>query len=197
MLPEKIIFVGVAVNLFCSLWYIRGVFRTGTKPNLISWFIWMLAPLIGFFLQLKADAGLSSLGVFWAGFGPFLVVIFCLFKKNVFWKIQFFDIVCGIFSIVALALYVITNDLGVSIIFAIFSDFLAYIPTFIKSWKYPETETSSTYIGGVINNTLALLIIKNWTFTIYLFPLYLVLANLIEISFLYRRRIFRKRLTKF
>lgn len=192
MLPEKIIFVGVLINLFCTIWYIRGIFRSGTKPNLVSWFIWMLAPLIGFFLQLKAGAGLSSLGVFWAGFGPFLVIIFCLIKKSAFWKIQTFDLICGLFSVMALVLYIITNNLGVSIIFAISSDFLAYIPTYIKSWKYPETETGSTYIGGVINNTLALSIIKNWTFPIYSFPLYLVLANLTEISFLYHKKIFRK-----
>jgi len=194
MLPEKIIFVGVAINLFCSIWYIKNIIYGGTKPNLVSWFIWMLAPFVGVFLLLKAGAGLSSLGVFWAGFGPFLVIIFCLFKKNAFWKIQLFDIVCGLFSVMALVLYVITHNLAVSIIFAILSDFLAYIPTYIKSWKYPETETGSTYIGGVINNTLALLIIKNWVFAIYSFPLYLVLANLIEISFLYRKKIFRKRL---
>ena len=187
MLPEKIIFIGVAINLFCSLWYIKNIVYGGTKPNLVSWFFWMLAPMVGFFLQLKAGAGFSSLGVFMSGFGPLLIIIFSLFRKNAFWKITFFDSVCGLFSFLAILLYIFTRNLGISIIFAILSDFLAYIPTFIKSWKHPETETSSTYIGGVINNTLALLIIKNWIFSIYSFSLYLVAANLIEICFIYRK----------
>ena len=192
MLPEKIIFIGVLVSFFCSIWYIKNIIYGNTKPNLVSWFIWMLAPFVGFFLQLKAGAGFSSLGVFMAGFGPFLVIVFSLFKKNAFWKIQIFDVICGLISIIALILYVITNNLAISIIFAILSDFLAYIPTFIKSYKYPETENSSIYLGGIFNNILALLIIKNWTFTIYSFPIYLVLANLIEIYFIYRKKIFRK-----
>ncbi|MEK7539449.1 MAG: hypothetical protein AAB595_02325 [Patescibacteria group bacterium] len=191
MLPQNIIFVGVFLNLFCSIWYIKNIFYGQTKPNLVSWFMWMLAPFIGFFLQLKAGAGFSSLGAFMAGFGPFLVIIFSLFNKKAFWKIQFFDLVCGFFSIIAVIFYLITNNLGVSIIFAILSDLLAYIPTFIKSWKFPETETSSIYIGGVINNILSLLIIKNWIFTIYSFSAYLVLANLIEIYFLYRQKFFK------
>jgi len=76
--------------------------------------------------------------------------------------------------------------------FAVLSDSLGYVPTFIKTWKYPGTENSSTYIGGIINNGLSLLILKNWTLAIYLFPLYLVIANLVEIYFIYRKRIFRK-----
>jgi len=191
MLPENIIFIGVAINLFCSLWYIRNIFRGGTKPNLVSWFIWALAPMVGTFLALRAGAGFSSLGIFMAGFGPLLVIIFSLFKKNAFWKMQFFDLICGFFSILALFIYIITNNLNIAILFVILSDFLAYIPTFIKSWQHPETETSSVYWGGVINNILALLIIRNWIFAIYFFPVYLVLANLIELSFIYRKKIFK------
>ena len=76
MLPEKIIFIGVLINLITSLWYVRNIFYGNTRPNLVSYFIWMLAPFVGFFLQLKAGAGFSSLGVFMAGFGPLLVIIF-------------------------------------------------------------------------------------------------------------------------
>lgn len=188
MLPEQIIYIGVLINLICTIWYIKGVFSGGTKPNLVSWFIWMLAPFIGFFLSLKAGAGLSSLGILLAGFGPFLVLIFSLFKKNAFWKISFFDLICGLFSILALVLYITTKNLEISIIFAIASDGLAYIPTYIKSWKNPGTETSSTYWGGIINNTLSLLIIKNWSFAIFSFPLYLVLANVLEVIFLNRKK---------
>lgn len=192
MLPENIIYIGVAITLITTFLYVKNIFYGNTKPNLVSWFIWMFAPFVGFFLQLKAGAGLSSLAVLMSGFCPFLVVVFSLFKKNAFWKIQSFDLLCGFFSLIAIILYLSTNNLGISIFFAILSDLLAYIPTFIKSWKYPETETGSVYISGIINSVLALLTIKNWIFTIYSFPIYLVLANLLEVYFIYRKRIFRK-----
>ncbi len=188
MLPEKIIYIGVLINLIGIFYYIRTIFSSGTKPNLVSWFIWMLAPFVGAFLQIKAGAGLSFLGVFMAGFGPLLVIIFSLFKKNAFWKINTFDIVCGIFSLFALILYVLTNNLVISILFAILSDGLAAVPTIIKAWKFPETESSSTYLGGIFNNILALLIIKNWVFSIYSFSFYFIIVNLIIIFAIYRKK---------
>jgi hypothetical protein len=192
MLPEKIIFVGVAINLITSIWYVKNILYGSTRPNLISWFLWMLAPFIGVFFELKAGAGLSVLPVFMAGFGPFLVLIFSIWNKNTYWKIGRLDIICGIFSLLALILYIFTHNLGISILFAIISDGLASIPTLIKSWNFPETETGSIYLGSIFSNTLGLFIIKNWIFSIYSFGIYLIIINL-AISFcIYRKIFFRK-----
>ncbi|MCX6752326.1 MAG: hypothetical protein NTZ87_02385 [Candidatus Nomurabacteria bacterium] len=193
MLPEQIIYIGILINVVLSLWYIKSIIWGNTKPNLVSWSIWMLAPFAGFFLQIKAGAGISASGVFLAGFFPLLTVIVCLFRKNSYWKINSFDVLCGCLSIFTLVVYILTNNVGFSIIFAILSDALAFIPTFVKSWKFPETENSSTYIGGLTNNFLSLMILKNWTFSIYSFPLYLVLANIVEVSFVYRKKFLKSK----
>jgi len=194
MLPEKIIFIGVGINLLCSLWYIRSIFKERTKPNLISWFIWMLAPMIGTFLALKAGAGLVAFGIFMAGFGPLLVIIFSIFKKNSFWKIKIFDIICGIFSILALLLYFKTKNISLAILSVIIADLLAYLPTYLKTWQKPESENASAYLGGIINNILALLIITEWSFSIYGFSIYLISANLLQIIFINRKKLHFKKL---
>ncbi len=192
MLPENIIFVGVILSLIASFFYIRNIFYGSTKPNLVSWFIWMLAPFIGVFFQLKAGASLSVLPTFMAGFGPLLVIIFSLWNKNAYWKIEKLDIICGIFSFLALILYIFTHNLGVSVLFAIISDGLAAIPTLAKSWKFPETETAAPYLTGIFNNILGLFIIKNWIFSIYSFSVYFIIIN-IAISFcIYHKRIFKQ-----
>ena len=192
MLPEKIIFIGFIVSLITPLLYIKNILYGTTRPNLVSWFFWMLAPFVGVFFELKAGAGLAALPVFMAGFGSLLIIIFSLWKKNAYWKITKFDIACGIFSFFALVLYAFTHNLGISILFAIISDGLACIPTMIKSWKFPETETTAPYFGGIFNNILALLIIKNWIFPIYSFSVYLVLINIIMVLCVYHKKIFRK-----
>jgi len=192
MLPEEIIIIGVTINLVCSLWYVKSIVFGNTKPNLVSWFIWMLAPFVGTFLVLKAGAGFSATGIFIAGFIPLLVIIVSLFKKNTFWKIQTFDLICGFFSLMALVLYLFTYNLGISILFAIISDGLAAIPTIIKSWKFPETESSSAYLGGVVNNILSLLIIKNWIFSIYSFNIYFIVINAIIVFAILHKRISKK-----
>lgn len=189
MLPENIIYLGVAINLIGQIYYLISISKGKTRPNIVSWFIWMLAPFIGVFFQLKAGAGLSVLPVFMAGFGPFLVIVFSLVKKNAFWKINTFDIVCGIFSLLALILYVITRNLDISIFFAITSDGLAAIPTIVKSWKFPETENSLIYLGGLFSNILGLFIIKTWIFSIYSFGIYFILINSIIVFAIWRKRI--------
>ena len=189
MLPEKIIYIGVLANLIGTIWYLKDIFRGKTKPNLVSWVIWMIAPFVGVFLQLKAGAGLSTWGIFMSGFGPVLVVVTALIKKNAYWKITAFDLFCGALAMISLIIYILTNNLGISIFFAILSDFLAAIPTIKKSWKFPETETGLTFVGGIINNVLALLIIKNWIFPIYAFSAYIVTINIFIAFLIYRKRI--------
>lgn len=191
MFPEKIIFIGILINLFLSVWYVKTIIYGNTRPNLVSWFVWMLAPFVGTFLALKAGAGFSASGIFMAGFGPLLVIIVSLWNKNAYWKITKLDIICGILAILALILYILTRNLGVSILFAIISDGLAAIPTLIKSWKFPETESGSTYAGGIINNIFSLLIIKNWIFSIYSFNIYFIVINIAIVFSIYRKKIFK------
>ncbi|OIO30024.1 hypothetical protein AUJ22_00330 [Candidatus Nomurabacteria bacterium CG1_02_31_12] len=192
MLPEKIIIIAVIISFIGDFIYLRSMYLGHAKPNLVSWFIWMLAPFIGVFFQLKAGAELSVLPVFMAGFGPLLVIIYSLLKKNGYWKIVKLDIICGIISFSALILYIFTHNLGISILFAIISDGLAAIPTIIKSWRFSETESASIYLTGIFINIVGLLIIKDWIFPIYSFSIYLILMNL-TISFcIYHNRIFKK-----
>jgi len=192
MLPENIIFVGILLNIIGYYFYFKTMFFGQTRPNLVSWFIWMLAPLLGFFFQLKAGAGLSVIPVFMAGFGPFLVLLVSIFRKNGYWKITFLDTICGLLSIIALVFYVLTKNLTVSVVFVILSDGLAALPTIIKSWHFPETESASVYLSGTISQIIGLLIIKEWIFTIYSLGIYFIVANIVIIFSIYRKKIFKK-----
>ena len=189
MLPEKIIFVGILANIIGSLWYLRSIIWGNTKPNLVSWIIWTLPPFIGVFLMLKAGAGLSFWGVLAAGITSLIVVVVSFLKNNGYWQLNRFDLICGAIALTSLIIYALTYNLGISILFAIVADSLAYIPTIRKSWKYPETESGATYIGGVINNSLALLVITNWIFPIYSFNITILFMNLVVIFSIYRKKI--------
>lgn len=188
MLPEQIIYIGVLLNLIGEFFYLRSMSLGHAKPNLVSWFIWMLAPFIGVFFQLKAGAGLSVLPVFMMGFGPFLVIIYSLILKNGFWKITFFDLMCGFLSLSSLMFYIFTHNLEISILFVILSDGLAAIPTIVKSWKFPETENSTLYILGILNNIIGLLIIKDWSFSVYSLGVYFVIINVVIAFCIIRKR---------
>ncbi|OGI95086.1 hypothetical protein A3A03_04025 [Candidatus Nomurabacteria bacterium RIFCSPLOWO2_01_FULL_40_18] len=191
MLPENIAYITIFITIAGYFFYFKNILYGQTKPNLVSWFLWMLGPFIGVFFQLKAGAGLSVIPVFLAGFGPLVVIVISLLRKNSIWKIGKLDIICGILALLALVFYVFTHNLGISILFAILSDGLAAIPTLTKSWKFPETETASVYAVGIINNILGLLIIKNWVFTIYSFGIYFILINTAIVFCIYHKKIFK------
>lgn len=74
------------------------------------------------------------------GFTPLCIFIASFFNKKSYWKITKFDLLCGLFSIFGLVLWYITKEGNIAILFAIFSDLSAGIPTLVKSFKYPETE---------------------------------------------------------
>ena len=162
MLPQEFIFLSIPFYAISYYFYIKNMFSGETRPNLASWFIWMLAPFLGVFFDLKAGAGLSALPVFLAGFGPFIILSILFFKRNYYWRLTNFDVTCGALSLIALIFYIITRDLNISVIFVILSDGLAALPTIVKSWKFPETETSTVYFFGVLSQILGLLTIKNW-----------------------------------
>jgi len=124
-----------------------------------------------------------------AGFTSLVVIIVSVLKKNGYWKINSFDVVCGIISLFALILYVFTHNLSISILFAIISDGLAYIPTIRKSWNFPESETGLMYTTGIVSNIIGLLTIKMWTFPIYSFGIYIVLFNSMVVFSIYRKKI--------
>ncbi len=191
MIPEYIIFFAISLNLLGHILYIKSILGGHTKPNLASWIPWVLAPFIGVFFQLKAGAGLSVLPIFMAGFGSLIILIAAIVTKNALWKITAFDIYCGVLSIFALIFYILTHNLAISIIFAILSDALAFIPTYKKAWQFPESESVAAYSWTVLSNIVGLLIIKKHSFTIYSFGVYFIIANILMVFILYRKKIFK------
>jgi len=189
MIPEQFVYLSLAFSAFGSFFYIRDMLKGKTKPNLVSWFFWALAPLIGSYLQYKAGAGLSILPVFLMGFMPLVIFFIAVAKHNGYWKLSRFDVWCGVFSFLALVCWLVTKRADISIFFAILSDALAAIPTLVKSWKFPDTETAIGYAPGIINNILGILIIQNWNFATYSFGIYFIILNTTLILFIKRKEI--------
>ena len=95
----------------------------------------------------------------------------------------------------ALVLWGITKEPVIAIVFAIASDGFAAVPTLIKAWKYPETETAAPFTTGLFNSLTSFAAIKVWSFSSYGFPVYLVIANsflIISICHRCHRKIFGK-----
>src|SRR3990167_9078035 len=180
MLPGQVVYIGLLLQFIGQISYIASIFRGHAKPNLVSWFIWMLAPMIGFFFLVQAGAGFSA-----------ITILFSIFIKNGYWKINAFDLYCGALALLALIFYVVTHNLGISIIFAMLSDSLAAVPTIVKSWKFPETESGLLFFLAMLSNILGLLTIKVWSFSISIFGIFVVIQCVLILFCIYRKKIFK------
>lgn len=190
MLPESVAYLCFVVSFIGGYFLLKSIIYGNTRLNLVSWFLWGTIPLIGVFLQLRAGAGTSVIPVLLAGIFPLIYFFVSLSRGNSYWKISRLDIVCGIFSVCAVVLWIITQNTGLALFFVVLADGLAAVPTIVKTWKFPETESVSGYLPGVINNIIGLLVITNWSFSIYSFSLYIIILNTSIIFFILRKKLF-------
>lgn len=189
---QYFVFLGAAVNIGGAFFYIRDTLHGKTKPNRVTWLFWSLAPLIAAAAAFSDGVGWAVLPVFMAGFGPLLIFIASFVNPNSYWKLGPLDYGCGALSLLALALWGITKEPNIAIAFAIASDGLAAVPTLIKSWNHPETESAVAYTTGLFNSLTSFAAIKLWGFSELAFPIYLVVANSSLIFAVWRRKIFRQ-----
>lgn len=73
----------------------------------------------------------------------------------------------------------------VAIVLAAAGDGFAAIPTIIKSWRYPKTETGFNYLASLVSVLLVLPSITEWSIENYAFQVYLLIINLVLVTLIY------------
>jgi len=182
MINQNFVIVGAIIATVGSLSYLVDTLKGKVKPNRVSFLLWSLAPLIAFFAEIKQGVGIQALMTFIVGFLPLTIFIASFVNKKSVWNLTGFDLVCGTLSIIGIVLWYITKSGNVAIIFSILADALAAMPTVVKSFNFPETESGWPYIASTISAVLTLLTIKVWNLANAGFPLYIVLITLVIFS---------------
>ena len=186
---QYIVLIGAVVQLVGIFVYIRATVRGETKPNRVTWLMWSVAPLIGSVAAFSDGVRWAALPVFMSGFAPLLVFIASFVNPKSYWKLEKFDYICGAFSILALVLWGITKEPLIAIIFSIASDGFAAVPTIIKSWKHPDSESVEAYTTGLFNSLTSFFALRTFGISELAFPIYLVLVNSSLIAAVYKGRL--------
>ena len=181
MINVNWIFLGAAIGALGTAVYLRDTLRGTTKPNRVTWLMWAVAPLLAAAVELNEGVGLRVLPTFMVGFMPLLVFAASFHNPAAVWKIRRFDYACGVMSAVGTAVWLATRNGVLAISAAILADFLAGVPTMMKSWTHPETETVYSYVGAVISMSILLLTIQDWTFDVAAFPVFIVCIASVEV----------------
>ncbi len=166
--------------------YIIDILKRKTIPHAFTFFIWAIAELIIWALQVHGGAGVGA----WVTFVLFLVLtfVFLLSLKYGEKGITTSDIIFLILSLISLALWVVIDQPIWSIILIVLTDVLGFIPTIRKSWNKPYSETVFTWQMGTIRHGVSIFALQQFNILTLLFPVVWTLCNFLFSIFLIIRR---------
>lgn len=186
MIDQNWVFVAVAINLVGSATYAYSVVKGTTRPNRVTWFILSFAPLLAFAAMMVQGVGFrQSLFTLETGVSPLIIFISTFFARQPKWDITRFDLVCGAMSIVGFILWMILREGNVAIVFSILADGSAFLPTLVKAFRHPDSESPWAFLMGMCAALIALFIITKWDFSHAAFPLYILTADVLASLFIY------------
>ena len=186
MIDQNWVFLAVAINLVGAIIYAYSVVKGSTRPNRVTWFILSFAPLLAFAAMIAQGVSFKeSVFTLETGISPLIIFISTFFSKQPQWEITKFDLMCGTLSIIGFLLWIILKEGNVAIVFALLADGLAFLPTLVKAFKYPETESPYAFMLGTVAALIALAIITTYDFKHVAFPLYILIADVTAVLFIY------------
>lgn len=189
MIDKNFIFLAVTLNLSGVAVYALETLRGRTIPNRVTWFLWALAPMVAFVIQIDEGVGLASLMTFAVGFGPAMVFAASFVNPKARWEINAWDYACGGLSLFALAAWLGAHSGAWGVALSIASDALAAIPTARKAISHPETESPWVFFGGAASAVITLLTLEHFGIVDAGFALYiLVLCSFLALTIVLGQR---------
>jgi hypothetical protein len=181
MISVNFVYLASGIGVLGGAFYLRDTLRGTTQPNRVTWLLWAVAPLLAAAVEFHEGVGLRTLTTFVVGFMPLLVFIASFHNPKAMWKIGKLDYACGVLSVAGTLGWLLTRSGVVAIVAAIAADGLAALPTVVKSWTNPESESVSSYLGALLNTGILLLTVDHWTTAQVAFPLYIVCIASVEV----------------
>lgn len=188
MIPE---YFAVIASIFAScggLYYLYCTIKGTVQPNRVTWFFWGAFPMIAFFAQLHQGVGLIAWATFFGGLAPFLIVGASFFNKKAYWEIKKVDYLFAGIALIGLVLWQVTDNANYALTFSILADLAVAIPTIIKSYAHPDSESPIAYGVSALGFFIATLAIQEWNYESSAFIVYLVFINATLTLLLLRRK---------
>ena len=91
-------------------------------------------------------------------------------------------------AIGSLIVWQTTNIAFLGLMMSIVTDFIGFVPTLVKTWKYPETEEWKFYMSDVVASFFSVLSIAAFSLHNLAFPTYIFLINMTSVVMILGRK---------
>jgi hypothetical protein len=163
--------------------YVISILKGGTKPNRATWWIWSFMGLV---LALSYDLS-GAENTIWVPYveflGPFIIALLSL-KYGEGGLNNRIDIICLIGATLSIILWAIFKNPVIALVTNLITDSFAIVPTIKKSYLRPEGENFWAWFGTGAADSLNMFAVERFTFAILVYPIYMLVSDLIIILIL-------------
>lgn len=163
--------------------YIVSIFKGESKPNRATWWIWSFMGLIigiSYFFSGAENTIWVPLVEF---LGPLSIAILSI-KYGEGGLDDRTDLICIAGAVISIVLWIIFDSPLIALITNLVVDSFALIPTIKKSFLRPEGEDFWAWFGTGVADSLNLFAAEKPSFAILLYPVYMLVSDLIIIFIL-------------
>lgn len=96
------------------------------------------------------------------------------------------DVACYVLLFASLVLWTVSDNALLALHLTILVDLIAFMPTLVKTWHAPKSETSLFFAVGAAAPLLGVAASGSYGYSIIAFPLYLAFVNGLEVGLIYR-----------
>ncbi len=163
------------VSFFAFVLYYISIIRGETTPNRATWFI---LTIVGALIA-SSYYSIGAKETLWVAIsyviGPLITFILSIKYGEGGWTI--FDKVCLFLSSISVILWIISGSALSALLINIFIDFLGILPTIKKSYLRFNSEGLTPWVVTFFASVLNIIAIREWNFSIYIYPIYMMIFN--------------------
>lgn len=155
--------------------YAVSILKKETTPNKATWIIWAVLGIIIAASYYSAGARETAFLPFGYAIGIVGVAILVLKYGEGGWTLL--DKLCLAGAALGLILWALTSDPVLALFLTTIIDAIGSVPTIKKTWERPGSEDKVTWILFLIANAINLFAIKQWTLSVAMYPVYVVILS--------------------
>lgn len=173
--------IGALINLLGYIPYLRDIVRSKVKPQRVTWGIWVVLNTVAA-VNSTVNGGGWSLLFLWSTLVLVLITFVLSIKRGVggIGKLDKAMIAC---AGLLLMYWALSRDTVLSTFIAIAIDTLGLIPTIVKTYKDPSSETCPQWVLAGVAGIFTVFAVGSFNeFVLIAYPLYIVLGNSLVVS---------------